>query len=101
MQRCVLFGFVFMTLVAASITVAADLDMVLAAPQPPVRGGARVMLDLFLHNNTDSTITRNLPPSLPCRIHTSRTTVKASAALVDPEVNFRVEIPVWGFAKRQ
>jgi outer membrane phospholipase A len=90
-----------MTMAAASLAAAADLDMILAAPQSPVRGGARVELTLFLYNNTDAAINRELPPSVPCRIFTGQKPVKASAALVNPRINSLVRIPGRGFAKRE
>lgn len=96
--RCVV---VLLMMLMATIVRAADLDMVLAAPQDPAQGGGVVMMDLYLHNNTDTTITRELPPSLPCLIDTGRTTLTVNADLVDREAKSRVEIPGRGFAKRQ
>jgi outer membrane phospholipase A len=84
-----------------TIAWSADLEMVLAPPQKPVRGGDTVMIDLYLHNHTDVTITRNLSPTLTCRIDTGHSTVTVNADLVNREAASHVEIPGRGFAKRQ
>jgi phospholipase A1/A2 len=99
MQRAVLCA--VMVMLTAAIAGAADLDVVLAPPKSAVPGGATVVLNLFLLNNTEATIVRDLPPSVPCRIHTGQTTVDIDARLMDSDVNHRVEIPAKGFAKRQ
>ncbi|MFO7714774.1 phospholipase A [Desulfosarcina sp.] len=85
----------------APIAWAADLEMVLSAPQKPLRGGTVVTLNLYLHNYTDGTISHELPPSPPCRIDTGRSTLTVNADLVDQEADARVEIPGRSFAKRQ
>ena len=101
MQKHVQCAVVLLTMLMATFAWAADLDMVLAPPQNPVQGGGAVVMDLYLHNNTDATIIRELPPSLPCRIDTGQTTVTVNADLVDREGKSRVEISGRGFAKRQ
>jgi outer membrane phospholipase A len=80
---------------------AADLDVVLAVSQDPVRGGGVVILDLYLHNHTDATIPHEWPPSLPCRIITGRTTVTVNAVRMDQDTPTRVDVPGRRFAKRQ
>jgi outer membrane phospholipase A len=74
---------------------------VLAPPQGPVQGGETVIVDLYLHNNTDATIIRELPRSLPCRIVTGQSTVTVNADLAGQEVDSQMDIPGRGFAKRQ
>jgi hypothetical protein len=54
-----------LTMLMTPIAWAADLDMVLAPPPDPVRGGQAVVMDLYLHNNTDATITHELPNLIP------------------------------------
>ena len=63
---------------------AADPDMVLVAPQSPVRGGDTAILDLYLHNSTDTAMSSHLPLSVPCRIDTGRTidTIDAKIGLL-------------------
>jgi hypothetical protein len=82
-----------LTMLMTPIAWAADLDMVLAPPPDPVRGGQAVVMDLYLHNNTDATITHELPNLIPCRIDTGKTVVPVNADLVDRETKSRVEIP--------
>jgi len=88
-------------LLATTIAWSADLEMVLTAPRKPTQGGDTVLLDLYLHNNTSVTITRELPPTLTCRIDTRHSTVSVTADLVGREAETLVEIPATGFAKRQ
>jgi outer membrane phospholipase A len=98
-----LVGSLFILLMVSTTPIAesADLEMVLAPPQNPVQGGETVILDLYLHNNTDAIITRELPPTSTCRIDTLRSTVTVNADLVNREAGFHVAIPGRGFTKRQ
>jgi outer membrane phospholipase A len=101
MQKQVQCAVVLLMLLMASSAGAADLDMVLASPPVPVLAGIPVVLDLYLQNNTDAAIVRELPFALPCRIDTGRTTVTVNADLMDWKAGSRVEIPGRGIAKRQ
>ncbi len=85
----------------STIAGAADVDMVLVSPQDPAQERTLVTLDLYLVNNTDTTIAQELPQTLPCRIDTGQTTVTVNAVLDDPQVETRLEIPGRGFVKRQ
>ncbi len=80
---------------------AADLDMVLKAPQSKVHGGDTVLIELYLHNPADAPITRELPLTLPCRIDLEQTNVSTQADLIGKGAMSRVAIPAGGFAKRQ
>ena len=93
--------FILLMVLATPIAESADLEMVLAPPQNQVQGGETVILNLYLHNNTDVTITRELPPTSTCRIDTLRSTVTVNADLVNREAGFHVAIPGRGFTKRQ
>lgn len=101
MKRCVQCAIVLLTMLMTTIAGSADLEMVLAPPRKPVQGGDAVMLDLYLHNNTSATITRELPATLTCRIDTGHSTVDVNADLVGREAESHVEIPGRGFTKRQ
>ena len=101
MKKLVRSLFILLMVLATTIAWSADLEMVLAPPQYPVQGGDTVMMDLYLHNHTDLTITRDLPPALTCRIDTDRSTVSVNADLVGREGESNVEIPGRGFSKRQ
>lgn len=101
MKRCVQCAIVLLTMLMTTIAGSADLEMVLAPPRKPVQGGDAVMLDLYLHNNTSATITRELPATLTCRIDTGQSTVDVNADLVGREAESHVEIPGRGFTKRQ
>ncbi|MCB2145422.1 MAG: phospholipase A [Deltaproteobacteria bacterium] len=101
MKRHVWCAVILLTILMATIVRAADPAMVLAPPQGPVQGGDTVVVDLYLHNNTDAAITRELPRSLPCRIATGQSTVSVNADLAGPEADSRLSIPGRGFAKRQ
>ncbi|WP_319406961.1 phospholipase A [uncultured Desulfosarcina sp.] len=90
-----------LTILMAPLVRAADPAMVLAPPQGPVQGGDTVIVDLYLHNNTDTAITRELPRSLPCRIVTGQSTLIVKADSADPEADLLLSIPGRGFAKRQ
>jgi phospholipase A1/A2 len=79
----------------------ADLEMVLAPPKHAVQGGDAVIMDLYLHNNTDVTITRELPPTLACRVDTGRSTFIIDAHLVGRDSQAHVQILGRHFAKRQ
>jgi hypothetical protein len=85
----------------ATFVRAADLAMVLALPQGPVHGGDKIIFDIYLHNHTDATITRELPRSLPCRIVIGQSTVSVDADLAGQEADSQLSIPGRGFAKRQ
>lgn len=101
MKRCVQYTVVLLTMLMTTIAGSADLEMVLAPPRKPVQGGDAVMLDLYLHNYTSATITRELPATLTCRIDTGQSTVDVNADLVGREAESHVEIPGRGFTKRQ
>ncbi|WP_372677111.1 phospholipase A [Desulfosarcina sp.] len=92
---------VVLTLLMTTMAWSADLEMVLTPPREPAQGADTVMLDLYLHNNTPVAITRELPPTVTCRIDTGQSTVFVDADLVGSEVDSHVEIPGRGFAKRQ
>lgn len=101
MARQVQGAILLLTMLMTPIAWAADLDMVLAPPPDPVRGGQAVVMDLYLHNNTDATITHELPNLIPCRIDTGKTVVPVNADLVDRETKSRMEIPGRSFVRRQ
>ncbi len=101
MKKLVRSLFILLMVLATTIAWSADLEMVLAPPLKPAQGGDVVVLDLYLHNHTDVTITRDLPPALTCRIDTDRSTVSVNADLVGREGEPNVEIPGRGFSKRQ
>ena len=101
MKKLVRSLFILLMVLATTIAWSADLEMVLAPPLKPAQGGDVVVLDLYLHNHTDVTITRDLPPTLTCRIDTDRSTVSVNADLVGREGESNVEIPGRGFSKRQ
>jgi len=101
MKRCVQCAVVLLTMLMTTIAGSADLEMLLAPPRKPVQGGDAVMLDLYLHNYTSATITRELPATLTCRIDTGQSTVDVNADLVGREAESHVEIPGRGFTKRQ
>ncbi len=101
MKKLVQSLFILLMVLATTIAWSADLEMVLAPPLIPAQGGDVVVLDLYLHNHTDVTITRDLPPTLTCRIDTDRSTVSVNADLVGREGESNVAIPGRGFSKRQ
>ncbi len=101
MKKLVRSLFILLMVSTTSGAWAVDLDMVLSVPPGPVRGGGVVILDLYLHNHTDATVTHDMPPSLPCRITTGQTTVTVNADRMDQDAQTRVDIPGQGFAKRQ
>ncbi|MBC2712522.1 MAG: phospholipase A [Desulfosarcina sp.] len=101
MKRTFQCAVVLLTMLMSTIAGAADVDMVLAPPQDPVQGGTPIILDLYLNNNTDTTIVLELPQTLPCRIDTGQTTVTIDAVFNDPQAETRLEIPGRGFVKRQ
>ncbi len=90
-----------MALMLITSVMAADLVTVIKAPHGEVHGGDTVILDLYLHNPSDTSITRELPLSLPCRIDLGRTSVTTHADLVGQATMSRVSIPSDGFLKRQ
>ncbi len=101
MKKLVRSLFILLMVLATTIAWSADLEMVLAPPLKPAQGGDVVVLDLYLHNHTDVTITRDLPPTLTCRIDTDRSTVSVNADLAGREGESNVEIPGRGFSTRQ
>ncbi len=101
MKKLVRSLFILLMVSTTSRAWAVDLDMVIAVPQGPVRGGGVVTVDVYLHNHTDATITRELPPTVICRIDTGRSTVSVNADLVGWAAQSHVKIPGRGFAKRQ
>ena len=102
MKRQVLVAILLLSM-ALSVTavLADDLDMVLAPPAMPVRGGDTILLTLYLYNNTDAAILRDLPSSLLCRVDTGKTSVNVTAEQVDRTGDRRLEIPARGFVKWQ
>lgn len=88
-------------ILVSTIAGAVGVDMVLVSPKGTVQGGTAVVLDLYLHNNTAATVVRELPLSVPCRIHMDQKSVSVTAELVDGQSQSRVEINAHGFAKRQ
>ena len=78
-----------------------DLEMILAAPKPPVQGGDTLILDLYLHNTTAETIVRHLPLTIPCRVEMDRSTETVTAHLVGQDAPIRLQVSAHGFTKRQ
>ncbi len=101
MQKQIQCAALLMAMLMVTIARAADLDLVLAPPRDPVQGGAVVVLDLYIHNNTDKTITRELPQALSCRIDTGQSMLTVEAELVGREAESRVALSGRTFAKRQ
>ncbi|WP_155324307.1 phospholipase A [Desulfosarcina ovata] len=101
--RCTAFilAFFILTLILPAGTWAAAVNILMAPPDPPVRGGDSVALELYLHNNTDAVISRQLPLRVPCRIDTGRTQRTVNADLSGGQAMSRVDIPEQGFARRQ
>jgi phospholipase A1 len=85
----------------ATIGGAADLEMTLAPPQPPIQSGTTVILDLYLHNTTATTIVRHMPLSIPCRIDTDRSSLTVTANLEGRQSQSKAQIPGRSFARRQ
>jgi outer membrane phospholipase A len=85
----------------ACVALADDLDMVLAPPAPPVRGGDTIILNLYQHNNSDAAILHELPTSLPCQVDMGNRSVSLTAEQVNQTGDPRLEIPPRGFVKRQ
>ena len=63
MKKLVRSLFILLMVLATTIAWSADLEMVLAPPLQPAQGGDVVVLDLYLHNHTDVSIVRDLPPT--------------------------------------
>lgn len=101
MKRAFQCAVVLLTLLMATFARAADTTIVLAPPPDPVKGGEKLIVDLYLHNHTDAIRTRELPPSIPCRIETGHSTLTIEAGLVGGAAQSHVEISARGFAKRQ
>ena len=70
----------------------AELELVLAPPHDPVRGGDDIRLKLYLHNHGSQPQLVDLPQSLPCRVETDRTTVTLEATLADGAEQSRVTV---------
>ena len=94
MKRYVQGAVVLLSMLMAAMAWAGDLDVVLAPPDAPVQGGAALVVDLYLHNNTDATISHELPLFLPCRIDMSQETVSVRAELVGSAADARWKFPV-------
>lgn len=60
-----------------------------------------MFLDLYMHNNTNATVVRQMPLSLLCRFNMGQTTITRQAELMGGKTTSLVEIAVGGFAKRQ
>jgi phospholipase A1 len=101
MKRTLQLTAALLIMLLATIGGAADLEMILAPPQPPIQGGTTVILDLYLHNETTATIVRHLPLSIPCRIDTARSSLTVTANLEGRLSQSSVQIPGRSFAKRQ
>lgn len=101
MQRQIPFAALLMTILLATAAWAAEMDMVLAPPHDPARGGDLIVLNLYLYNHGDDDRIINLPPSLSCNIETDKTRVTIEATLVDGEVRSRVAVASHAIALRQ
>jgi len=95
------FAALLLTMLLTAVTWAAELDMILAPPQNPARGGDLIVLNLYLHNHGDEDRIIDLPPSLPCSVETARTTVAIKAFLVDGDMGPQVVVAGHEFALRQ
>ena len=80
---------------------ASEIDILLSTIRFEVRGGDTVVLDLYLHNHTDTVVTYELPLSLPCLVIVNPSTVRLDARLMETDGGGRVDIPAKGGAKRQ
>ena len=89
------------TMLMAAAAWPAELDMVLAPPKEPARGGEAITLLLYLHNHGDDARVVDLPASLPCSVETGRTTVVVDARLVDGASMPSVAVPGNGIALRR
>ena len=101
MKRSVQTAILLWGMALACVALADDLDMVLAPPELPVRGGDTIILSLYQHNNTDAAIVNELPTSLPCQVDTGNTSVSLTAEQVDQPGDPLLKIPPRGFVKRQ
>lgn len=101
MKRTLHYAAALLTMLMAALSGAAELDMILATPQPPVQSGSTVILDLYLHNTTTDTIHRQMPLTVPCRLDMDTSKITVTARLVGQESQSGVRIPGRGFAKRQ
>jgi outer membrane phospholipase A len=101
MKRHIQGAIVLLSMLMAAMAWATDLDMVIVPPRAPARGGAALIVDLYLHNHTDATISHELPLSFPCRIDTGQATAVVQAVLVGSATDAPMEIPGRSFARRQ
>ena len=101
MERALNHTVALLILLTSGISGAAELEMILATPQSPIQSGSTVILDLYLFNTTQATISRQMPVSIPCRLEMDSSTATVSATLVGHEAQSSVQVPGQRFAKRQ
>ena len=101
MKRTLHLTVALVVLLISGVGRAADLEMFLAPPPPPIQSGKTVILDLYLHNITPTTVLRHLPVSIPCDLATGNSTVTVTAHLEGQETQSTVQVPGQRFARRQ
>ena len=77
------------------------MDIVLSTDQDIIHGGDTVIIDIYLHNNTDATSISELPSPLICTIRSGQETVSANANPLGRDAIPQIQIPARQFVKRQ
>ncbi|WP_170302084.1 phospholipase A [Desulfosarcina widdelii] len=85
----------------ATFAGASDMEIVLSTDQGIIHGGEAIIIDIYLHNNTDATFITELPSPLTFTISSKQETVSVNANQLGKEAMRRLQIPARGFIKLQ
>lgn len=100
-RQCALAQVVVVALMVASTAWAGDPELVLSTSHEEIHAGDSVILDLYLHNPTDTAIVQKLPSSLPCTVQWGDTEASCEARRVEEPTAYGEKIPARGYAKWQ
>ena len=87
--RCVVTIF---TVLIATIAGAADIEIVLSTDWGIVHGGDTIIMDIYLHNNTDAALIGELPSPLTCTVSSGQDTVSLNANPLGREAMPQVQV---------
>ncbi len=96
-RRGVLLG-IAIALFWSAAAQAAEIEMVLAPPEAPVRAGQEATLRLFVHNYTDREVAARLPAVVGYRLAAGEIRVEGEMARREPGVE-TVTVPSRGFVR--
>jgi outer membrane phospholipase A len=83
----------------AAPALGANLDIVVAVPDEPLRAGEQMVFSIYLHNAGDEAVQVDLPSRITCRLSSSGQTLEVPANSLEPKPESPVTIAGKSFFK--